>query len=257
MWIHLKNEKEKATLNLNFTLFFSVAGLDHKKALKQIINFYGCSIDEVSLWFETAIEEFHEGNVRCNIAKGIPKLDKLEANYEYFKKTFISTDKSAPIIRKIYEHKPKFSFTDSLDKAILQYDNTTVVMIDSMIMLIYNNIYGATVKEQYNSEDKLPIRNAISDIIEDIAESKTIDTVPFKKVKNIANAGYIQIENCYFDVQSVIKLLDSRMNILIGFNPSRKTMILTQRNLTESRKIILKNILFDTTEDIAMVVKLI
>lgn len=258
MWIHLKNEEARATLNLNFTVFFSITGLEHKKALKQIVYFYGCSVKDIDDWFKIAIEEFHEDEVRCDIANGIPKLDKLIHNYEYFKKTYITSELTTPIVKRIYKYEPKFNYSDSLDKCIMQYDNNTIILADSMLFLMYDSIFNVSAKEQYAIEDKQLMIDIASNIREAPIASGYIHIKPFNKLKDIADVGYLQVDDCFFDIKPALQFLDTKSKVLISSNIDfegmpKNVIMLMQRNLVESVRILLSSISFEDAYNIMTV----
>ena len=255
MWIHLKNDKERATLNMNVAVFFGLHGLQHKEALKQIINFYGCSVEEVSTWFETSIEEFNNKEVEYSGSyTGIPRLSELMRNYEYFKKTYLPKEKLSYVEKKINSYKSKFGFMNTLDKLVIQQDRNTVIMADSLIFFIYHSIEEISVKENYGTGDLSYFKNLSSEIIVDSTKGESRGTMSFNELKNIACTGYIQIGNSYFDVAPVIKLLDKKEIIDVTYNDnigrwSRKALIFTQNNFIESTTVILNPRKIQISED--------
>lgn len=246
MWVKLKNEKETAFMNINFTVFFSVKGLQHKEALKQMINSFGCSIEDVTSWFETAINEFNTKKVDFVLC-GSPTLPELMKNYEYFKKTYLPKEKINPMVKKINAYKPKFGVTSMLKKLVIQHDPNTIVMVDSSICLIYNKVGGVSIEEQYGTGNLSYFKNAVSKLVNDSTIGEIREDVSLNELKNIASTGFIQIGDSFFDVTPVTKFLNNKEKITVTFNKtfgvkSQPAMIFTQKNFIESTTIVLSAI---------------
>ena len=247
MWIHLRNEEKEAELNLNFTLFFSVKGMDYKNILKQIIEFYNCSTEEVDDWFKAAFDDFEAVKHDPHMSAYRNKLDKsiLQKNYEYFKKTYLPKEKTEKtkidiILKKINDYKvPK---NKPAGKVVVQQDDNTVVMSDGSLALIYNNMDDIFVEEQFGNLNNIDYaKKIVSTLVDNSKKGNYLGTIKFIDIKNISITGYVKYEGYIFDMKPLVKLLDKKETIEVSFNRefsrSSCALILTQRNFVESTTI--------------------
>lgn len=251
--VNLENKEKRASLNLNFTAFFSVKGTDYRTMLKQMIDFYGCSIEEVNSWFEEALNNYEQGKV---LVKNSSR-ETLEKNYEYFKKTYLKdkvTSKSS-IISKI----ENFKYT-SLDNAkdtlkkLYKLEDDLILMNTDKVILIYKGLGNIDIGVEKLKDDTIFKRDA-DNLVELVTTAKYLGTYQGRELKKISNVAYLEHNDKFFDIKCAFSIFDSKADIDVLWMDKLRyvsdLLILKQTNASGTITMVISKSSVEDTGDVA------